>query len=201
MLSPDGDTESFKIQAGVLQGDTLAPLLFILALDYAMRKATINPQETGFTLNNRRSRRHPATTITDADFVDDIALLSDTIEKAQLLLLRVELAAESIGLHVNEKKTEYITYNQDESEIITLTGKHLVEDFKYLASWINTSEKDMNTRIGLAWAAANKMDIGRVTSLEFIPLFFYSPLEVNHEQRGSFFLTFFLSIFLHFARN
>ena len=90
-----------------------------------MRKATINPRETGFTLNPRRSRRHPATTITDADFADDIALLSDTIEKAQLLLLRVEVAAESIGLHVNEKKTEYITYNQVESEIITLTGTQL----------------------------------------------------------------------------
>ena len=161
VLSPDGDTDFFQIQAGVLQGDTLAPILFILSLDYVMRNATTNPQETGFTLNPRRSSRHPAATITDADFADDIALLSDTIEKAQLLLLRVEIAAESIGLHVNEKKTEYISYNQYESEIITLTGKQLkcVEDFKYLGSWINTSEKDINTRIGLAWAAAYKMDI------------------------------------------
>ena len=45
VLSPDGDTEFFQIQAGVLQGDTLAPLLFILALDYAMKKATTNPQD------------------------------------------------------------------------------------------------------------------------------------------------------------
>ncbi|KAG1649744.1 hypothetical protein GQR58_028705 [Nymphon striatum] len=42
-----------------LQGDTLAPLLFILALDYAMRKATSNPDQTGFTLHPRRSRRYP----------------------------------------------------------------------------------------------------------------------------------------------
>ena len=51
VLSPDGDTDFFQIKAGVLQGDTLASFLFILALDYAMRKATTNPQETGFTLN------------------------------------------------------------------------------------------------------------------------------------------------------
>ena len=44
VLSPDGDTEFFQIQAGILQGDTLAPLLFILSLDYAMRKATTNSQ-------------------------------------------------------------------------------------------------------------------------------------------------------------
>ena len=98
---------------------------------------------------------HPqpsAKQITDADFADDIALLSDTIEKTQLLLLRVELAAESIGLHINAKKTEYITYNQDEGEIITLTGNQLkcVKDFKYLGSWIGSSKKNMNTRIGLA---------------------------------------------------
>ena len=161
VLSPDGDTDFFQIQAGVLQGDTLAPLLFILSLDYAMRNVTTNPQETDFILNPRRSSRNPAATITDADFADDIPLVSDTIEKAQLLLLRVEIAAESVGLRVNEKKTEYISYNQYESEIITLTGKQLkcVEDFKYLGSWINTSENDINTRIGLAWEAAKKMDI------------------------------------------
>ena len=62
---------------------------------------------------------------------------------------------------MQRKRNTYITYNQDESELITLTGKQLkcVKDFKYLGSWISSSEKDMNTRIGLAWAAANKMDI------------------------------------------
>ena len=35
--SPDGDTDFFDIVAGVLQGDTLAPFLFILCLDYALR--------------------------------------------------------------------------------------------------------------------------------------------------------------------
>ena len=35
--SPDGDTEYFDIVAGVLQGDTLAPYLFIMRLDYVLR--------------------------------------------------------------------------------------------------------------------------------------------------------------------
>ena len=39
VISPDGETELFEITAGVLQGDTLAPFLFIIVLDYAMRKA------------------------------------------------------------------------------------------------------------------------------------------------------------------
>ena len=40
VITPDGDTEFFEILAGVLQGDTLAPFLFIIALDYAHREAT-----------------------------------------------------------------------------------------------------------------------------------------------------------------
>ena len=35
--SPDGDTDFFNIVAGVLQGDTLAPFLFIICLDYVLR--------------------------------------------------------------------------------------------------------------------------------------------------------------------
>lgn len=36
---PDGDTDFFNIIAFVLQGDTLAPYLFIIRLDYVLRKA------------------------------------------------------------------------------------------------------------------------------------------------------------------
>ena len=32
--SQDGDTEYFDIVAGVIQGDTLAPYLFLICLDY-----------------------------------------------------------------------------------------------------------------------------------------------------------------------
>ena len=34
---PDRDTDYFDIVAGVLQGDTLAPYLFIICLDYVLR--------------------------------------------------------------------------------------------------------------------------------------------------------------------
>ena len=35
--SPDGDTDYFDIVAGVLQGDILAPYLFIICLDYVLK--------------------------------------------------------------------------------------------------------------------------------------------------------------------
>ena len=44
VVTPDGDTEEFDIYGGVLQGDTLAPYLFIIVLDYCLRSA-INGRE------------------------------------------------------------------------------------------------------------------------------------------------------------
>ncbi|KAG1652800.1 hypothetical protein GQR58_026051 [Nymphon striatum] len=88
-----------------LQGDTLAPLLFILALDYAMRKATSNPDQTGFTLHPRRSRRYPKVIITDADFADGIALLSDTIERLEAVSFLAEGSASPLELQSMIKPT------------------------------------------------------------------------------------------------
>ena len=45
VVTADGTTEVFDILAGVLQGDTLAPYLFIIVVDYIMT-LTINDDET-----------------------------------------------------------------------------------------------------------------------------------------------------------
>ena len=76
--SPDGDTEYFDIVAGVLQGDTLSPYLFIICLDYVLRASIDKIRENGFELTKKRSKRYPAKTITDADYADDLALLANT---------------------------------------------------------------------------------------------------------------------------
>ena len=84
--SPDGDTEYFDIVAGVLQGDTLAPYLYIICLDYVLRKSIDNIRENGFELTKKRSSRYPAKTITDTDYTDDIAILANTPNQAKTLL-------------------------------------------------------------------------------------------------------------------
>ena len=99
--SPDGDTEYFDIVAGVLQGDTLAPYLFIISLDYVLRTSIDKIRENGFELIKRRSKRYLAKTIMDADYADDLALLVNTPNQAETLLHSLEWAAAGIGLHVN----------------------------------------------------------------------------------------------------
>ena len=66
VITEDGLTEAFHILAGVLQGDTLAPYLFVITVDYIMLKATEN-DDFGFTLHSRRSRRYPEIKVTDTD--------------------------------------------------------------------------------------------------------------------------------------
>ena len=160
VLSPDGESDFFNIYAGALQGDTFAPYLFIVALDYAMRIAIQNPTSYGFTLCKSRSRRYPAVVLTDTDYADDIALLSDSIEQAELLLHQVESATKLIGLHINETKTEYMIFNQDRGEIKSLDDRKLkcLDDFVYLGSWINSCKKDVDVRINKPWAVLRKLE-------------------------------------------
>ena len=119
--SPDGDTEYFDIVAGVLQGDTLAPYLFIICLDYVLRTSIDKIKENGFEQTKKRSRSYPATTIT---YADDIAILANIPDQAETLLHSLERAAASIGLYVNAHKTEYMCYNQT-GDITTLEGTPL----------------------------------------------------------------------------
>ena len=146
--SPDGNTEYFDIVAGVLQGDTLAPYLFITCLDYVFRTSIDKIRENGFELTKKRSRRYPATTITDADYADDIAILANTPNQAETLLHSLERAAAGIGLHVNAHKTEYMCYNQT-GDISTLDGTplKLVDKFTYLGSSVSSTKKDIDTRL------------------------------------------------------
>ena len=158
--SPDGDTEYSDIVAGVLQGDTLAPYLFIICQDYVLRTSIDKIRENGFELTKKRSRRHPVKTFTDADYADDIAILANTPNQAETLLHSLERAAAGIGLHINAHKTEYMCYNQT-GDITTLdrTPLKLVEKFTYLGSSVSSTEKNFDTRQTKALTAIDKLSV------------------------------------------
>ena len=103
--SLDGDTDYFDIVAGVLQGETLAPPLFIICLDNVLRTSIDKIKENGFKLTKKRSRMYLEKTITDTDNTDDIVLLANAPDQAESLLHNLERAAAGIGLHDNAHKT------------------------------------------------------------------------------------------------
>ena len=99
--SPDGDTPFFKVTTGVLQGDTIAPFLFIICLDYVIRKSIDCNTELGLQITERKSTVYPAVNITDADYADDIAITTNNLREANLLLHSIEKSDKEMGLHIN----------------------------------------------------------------------------------------------------
>ena len=77
----------------IQSGDTLAPYLFIICLDYVLRTSYDKIWENRFELTKKRSKRYPAKTITDTDYADDLALLANTPDQAETLLHSLERAA------------------------------------------------------------------------------------------------------------
>ena len=72
------NTENFSTTTGVLQGDTLAPFLFITQLDYVLRETLLNNID-GYTITNRRRSRYPTVRIGALVYADNIAITCDTI--------------------------------------------------------------------------------------------------------------------------
>ena len=97
--------------------------------------------------------------MTDIDYADDLTLTSDTIEDTTQLLHHLETSAKEIGLFINAKKTEFISFNQ-KGQMKSLNGKEIkaVEDFTYLGSRIVSSESDIQIRKPKAWSALNNMN-------------------------------------------
>ena len=117
-------------------------------------------EELGLLIEKRRSRRHPPTIVTDLDFADDIALISEQMHQAQEMISRVETETRKIGLYLNVKKTETMQFNQEVETPIT--GKNggiikVVNNFKYLGGSMQSTEKDFEMRKALAWPSCHKL--------------------------------------------
>ena len=158
--SLDGDIDYIDIVAGVLQGDTLAPYLLIICLDYVLRMFIDKMKDNGFKRTKERSRRYLAQTITDMDYADDTALLANIPAQAETLLHRLKWAAAGIKLHVISNKMEYMCFNQ-RGDISTLNGSllKLVDKFTYLGSSVSSTETDINSWLANAWTAIDRLSV------------------------------------------
>jgi hypothetical protein len=164
-------SEPFDITTGVLQGDVLAPFLFIIVIDYVSK---LSAGKYGYmthkgTSNDASGRcmRHSTHTVSrlvnDLAFADDIALLENTNSQAQSQLDSLRHNALTVGLEINVKKTEQMRLNQPATSspppplIIDGQSIEIVDEFKYLGSYMGSTEKDVANRIALAWGAFNKL--------------------------------------------
>ena len=136
------------------------PYLLIIGLDYVIRTSIDKIKENGFKLSKERSRRYPAKTITDADYIDDIALLANTRAQAKTLLHSPERVAAGIGLHVNAHKTGYMCFNLT-GDISTLNSSYLklVDKFTFIGSSVSPTDTDIHMRLANAWTAIDRLSV------------------------------------------
>ena len=149
-------SEEFEVTTGVLQGDVLAPFLFIIMIDFIMKQSE---GTHGFITAPRISSKYPREVINDLNFADDIALFENSLEEAQVQLNRTATEAQKIGLVINTKKTEFMT-NTSCKKNLTLNNEDikLANDFTYLGSKMTSTESDVKRRLSLAWSAFWKLE-------------------------------------------
>jgi hypothetical protein len=159
VITADGLSDLFDTSSGVLQGDTLAPFLFVLLLDWVLRTALPSAGD-GFLLRRRIGRRHSEKRLSVLAYADDLALLSSSVEAAQRQIDRLVEVASSVGLVVNTLKTEVLTVPADIPAELTCRGADgqtiklaRCQRFTYLGGLVPYVEEDIRRRRGLAWAA------------------------------------------------
>ena len=86
--------------------------------------------------------------MTNADYVDDLALLTNTPTQAEYPQHILEQAADDIDLYVKATKAEFMCFQVE-----------LVDQFTYLGSNISSTESDVNIRLGKLWTTIYRLSI------------------------------------------
>jgi hypothetical protein len=158
------------VQVGVLQGDTLAPFLFILVVDGILKQLD---ESIGVLLSDPAPRRttrrvqhlHSSeeVRIPTLAFADDIVLLTHSTGHLQRQLTRLETLSNAVGLFLNmgAGKTECFAVNDPPDiavPLVTLSGAYVPRtySYKYLGVYALDFHKDFPQRIGKAWAILRK---------------------------------------------
>ena len=86
VLSQDGFSDPFYVTSGVLQGDTLAPFLFVIALNSVISRVRQTIPQMGIRLLEPLSSREPEIKLVELSYADDIAITAGSFEEVQTLL-------------------------------------------------------------------------------------------------------------------
>ena len=147
------NTDYFDITSGVKQGDVLSPILFIVMVDWILRR-TVDGEDGIEWMGTDR--------LPELAYADDIALLSDDADSMKTMTDKLALEASRVGLEINRTKTKLMAVQPREDISIALEGEVIgrVESFEYLGSVVchdGDVRKEVGIRAGKAGAVFSKM--------------------------------------------
>ena len=93
-----GITDWFQIGNGVCQGCILSPCLFNLYAEYIMKNAGLEETQAGIKIAGRN--------INNLRYADDTTLNAESEEELKVLLMKVKVESEKVGLKLNIQKTK-----------------------------------------------------------------------------------------------
>lgn len=145
-----GVSDFFRINTGVRQGCVLSPFLFLLAMDFVMRR-TLEQGDFGLQWQDGRQ-------LADLDFADDIALLGSTQRSLCELTTTLEHEAAKAGLRISASKSKILRVGYARANAPVQVGQQILEEvdqFTYLGSVMTAdggSDEDITCRLGKAAA-------------------------------------------------
>uniref|UniRef100_A0A3Q0SHP5 Reverse transcriptase domain-containing protein n=1 Tax=Amphilophus citrinellus TaxID=61819 RepID=A0A3Q0SHP5_AMPCI len=150
-----GTTEFFTIETGVRQGCILSPFLFLLTIDFVLRKTMGG---VGFGIPWREPNR-----LTDLDFADDIALLGASTKSIQEMTTSLNGGASKVSLRISTDKTKVMRVGYAAAGPPITIGQSRIEEVQkltYIGSTITSdgdADHDVACRIGKAGAVFRQL--------------------------------------------
>lgn len=141
-------TDEFEVRQGLRQGDGLAPMLFNLALEWVIRKTSV-----------QRSVSIATHSVQLLGYADDVNIVGRSLLAAKEAYVELKEAAKDIGLNINEEKTKVMQQSRAGrlrmGRNITIDEHNLevVDKAVYLGSTItkrNEEKEEVTRRILLA---------------------------------------------------
>ena len=143
VISNGEESEWFEVKTGVKQGCVMSGFLFLLVIDWVMKRTTKTSAGIRWNFTSK---------LEDLDFADDLALISSKQTDLQRKSSLLETTATQTGLKVNAKKTKVMRLNTKNTQKIKMQGEDLeeVESFTYLGGIITTKggcDEDITNRL------------------------------------------------------
>jgi hypothetical protein len=122
-------TETFKWKNGLVQGCSMSPLLFVIALNYILKYIDDEFKDThGYDFGSVK--------ILLTAFVDDICIICKNAESAEIVYNKLNELLKMLGLPINKSKSAIMTVNDYSPMNSELANIQKVNSYKYLGEYI-----------------------------------------------------------------